>query len=352
MMNLDLRSINNCVRCGTCRSACPVFEIEGWESANTRGRIMIMKRLVNGAIPTAEVLKSLNTCTTCGLCTEKCPAAVNPTSLVEAARKELVSLGKMTEAQSQLHRNVLSTGNTFGERSERLAWLRDRRLFLRKKADYIYFAGCMASFRYPEMASRTLEILSHFDTTLLRAERCCGSPLIRMGFDASQIIDHNLNAIEEIGACSVITGCAGCYTTLKNNYPNGLDVKSITEFFADSISEMDLKRLNLTVTYHDPCHLGRMNNVYEEPRQVIEAICHLKEMRNNHIDSKCCGGGGGVRAGYKELSMRMAKKRLEDVPKGVDCIVTSCPLCVRNLSDASGDVRVMDIIDLVTMAMG
>jgi len=349
-MNLDQRSINNCVRCGTCRSVCPVFEVEGWESANTRGRIMIMKRLMNGDNATSEVIKSLNTCTTCGICIEKCPAGVNPTKLVEATRRELVSLGQMTETQSRLHRNVLATGNTFGKRLDRLAWLRDRRLLLRKKADNIYFAGCMASFRYPEIAAKTFEILGQFDTAVLKAEQCCGSPLIRMGFDASRLIGNNLDEIEKMGANSIITGCAGCYTTLKNNYRSGIDIISVTEFLADHISEIDLKRLDLTVTYHDPCHLGRMNRVYEEPRQVIEAICYLKEMKNNRIDSRCCGGGGGVRAGYKDLSMKMAKKRLEEVPQGVDCVVTSCPLCIRNLSDASNEIRIMDIVELVAMA--
>ena len=106
------------------------------------------------------------------------------------------------------------------------------------------------------------------------------------------------------------------------------------------LEELELKRLNLTVTYHDPCHLGRHNKVYEAPRKVIREICTLKEMKNIKEDSRCCGGGGGVRIGYPDISIELARNRLEDVPAGIDYIVTSCPLCVRNLRDAGGNIEV------------
>jgi Fe-S oxidoreductase len=149
----------------------------------------------------------------------------------------------------------------------------------------------------------------------------------------------------------VITGCAGCYTTLKNSYGNQFRVLSVPEFLAEHISEIDLKPLDITVTYHDPCHLGRHNRVYEQPRQVIRAICRLVEMKASRNAARCCGGGGGVRAGYKDLSLQMARRRLEDVPDDVDYIVTSCPLCIRNLRDGGGGEKVIDLVDLVGMAM-
>jgi len=126
---------------------------------------------------------------------------------------------------------------------------------------------------------------------------------------------------------------------------------SVPEFLAQHISEIDLKPLDITVTYHDPCHLGRHNQVYQQPRQVIEGICRLVEMKANRKAARCCGGGGGVRAGYKDLSLQMARRRLEDVPDGVDYIVTSCPLCIRNLRDGGGGERVIELVDLVAMAI-
>jgi Fe-S oxidoreductase len=256
----------------------------------------------------------------------------------------------MTRSQADLSRNIFESGNTFGDPRDRLAWLQNRRL-LKKKAEYVYFVGCMNSYRYTKTAERTFAILSRFGATLLPGEQCCGSPLLRTGFDASRFVDENSRQIEEIEAKTVITGCAGCYTTLKKNYAKQFEVVSVSEFLAEHISELAPKPLDLTVTYHDPCHLGRHNKIYEQPRRLIEAVCRLKEMKATRKDARCCGGGGGVRAGYRDLSLQMARRRLQDVPDGVDYIVTSCPLCIRNLKDAGAGEKVIDLVDLVALAV-
>lgn len=310
---------------------------------------MIIKGLTCGLRPDSHILNSLNSCTTCGICTENCPAGINPPELIESARRELVLLGKMTAQQADLSRNIYARGNTFGDSRDRLSWLKDRS-FLTKKADYVYFVGCMNSYRYTDTAANTFALLRPFGTTIIPEEQCCGSPLLRTGFDARRFIDKNCMQIEDAGAQTVISGCAGCYTTLKKSYPHSIEVQSVPEFLSERISELNLKPLDLTVTYHDPCHLGRHNKIYEQPRQIIEAICRLKEMKTNKKDARCCGGGGGVRSGYRDLSLQMAKKRLEDVPEDVDFIVTTCPLCIRNLRDAGAGEKVIDLADLVAMA--
>jgi Fe-S oxidoreductase len=311
---------------------------------------MVIKGMSSGLQADSHVLDSLNTCTTCGICTENCPAGVNPPELIERARRGLVTKGIMTRAQADLSRNIFESANTFGDPRDRLAWLQDRRL-LKEKAEYVYFVGCMNSYRYTKTAARTFAILSRFGATLLPAEQCCGSPLLRTGFDAARFVDENSRQIEETEAKTVITGCAGCYTTLKKNYAKQFEVVSVSEFLAEHISELAIKPLDLTVTYHDPCHLGRHNKIYEQPRLLIEAICRLKEMKATRKDARCCGGGGGVRAGYRDLSLQMARRRLQDVPEGVDYIITSCPLCVRNLRDAGAGERVIDLVDLVAKAV-
>lgn len=351
---VDRRSVYKCVQCGTCRSVCPVFDVVGWESANTRGRMLIIKSLLEGRTPSEDVLPSLASCTTCGICAAKCPAGANPPEVVEAARAQLVKCGVTTEAQEKLKTAVTTSGNSFGETKNRLHWLSEKkRSKLPEKSDYVYFVGCFDSYRYPEFAKKTFEVLQHFGVTLLPDEQCCASPLLRTGFreDAEKIMEHNLEQIRKVGAHTIITGCAGCYTTLKNNYPEKLRVISLPEFLAEHLEELNLRRLDLTVTYHDPCHLGRHNKVYDAPRKVIQAICTLKEMENIKENSRCCGGGGGVRIGYPDISLELARNRLEDVPEGVDYIVTSCPLCVRNLRDAGGDIEIIDIVELVAMAM-
>jgi fumarate reductase (CoM/CoB) subunit B len=351
---LDRRSVYKCVQCGTCRSVCPVFNVVGWESANTRGRMLIIKSLLEGRHPSEDVLPSLASCTTCGICAAKCPAGVNPPEVVEAARAQLVKCGITTEVQEKLRDSVITSGNSFGEAKDRTHWLSEtERSQLPEKSDYVYFVGCFDSYRYPEFAEKTFKVLQRFGVTLLPDEQCCASPLLRTGFreDAEKVMKHNLEQIRKVGAHTIITSCAGCYTTLKNNYPEELHVISLPEFLAEHLDELKLKKLDLTVTYHDPCHLGRHNKIYEAPRKVIQAICTLKEMKNIKENSCCCGGGGGVRIGYPDISLELARNRLEDVPECVDYIVTSCPLCVRNLRDAGGDIEVIDIVELVAMAM-
>jgi len=351
---LDRRSVYKCVQCGTCRSVCPVFNVVGWESANTRGRMLIIKSLLEGRHPSEDVLPSLASCTTCRICAAKCPAGVNPPEVVEAARAQLVKCGITTEVQEKLRASVITSGNSFGEAKDRTHWLSEtERSQLPEKSDYVYFVGCFDSYRYPEFAEKTFKVLQRFGVTLLPDEQCCASPLLRTGFreDAEKVMKRNLEQIRKVGAHTIITSCAGCYTTLKNNYPEELHVISLPEFLAEHLDELKLKKLDLTVTYHDPCHLGRHNKIYEAPRKVIQAICTLKEMKNIKENSRCCGGGGGVRIGYPDISLELARNRLEDVPECVDYIVTSCPLCVRNLRDAGGDIEVIDIVELVAMAM-
>jgi fumarate reductase (CoM/CoB) subunit B len=354
LFEVDRRSVYKCVQCGTCRSVCPVFDVVGWESANTRGRMLIIKSLLEGRSPSEDVLPSLASCTTCGICAAKCPAGVNPPEVVEAARAQLVKCGVTTEAQEKLKSAVVISGNSFGETKDRKHWLSEsERSKLSEKSNYVYFVGCFDSYRYPEFAKKTFEVLQRFGVTLLPDEQCCASPLLRTGFrkEAEQIMERNLEQIRKIGAHTIITSCAGCYTTLKNNYPGELRVISLPEFLVEHLEELKLKKLDLTVTYHDPCHLGRHNKIYDAPRKIIQAICTLKEMKNIKENSRCCGGGGGVRIGYPDISLELARNRLADVPAGVDYIVTACPLCVRNLRDAGGNIEIIDIVELVAMSM-
>ena len=121
----------------------------------------------------------------------------------------------------------------------------DSRNDLPEKSEYVFFAGCLASYRYPEITKKTFDILRKFGVTVLEEEVCCGSPLLRTGSDPSELMSKNLEQIKKIGAHTVITGCAGCYTTLKNDFPEELNVLHVTEFLADRLDELDLKKLDL-----------------------------------------------------------------------------------------------------------
>jgi len=378
---MDIRDLYRCVSCGNCRSVCPVFEQTGRESKNTRGRILIIRGIYEGQLDDDSVFESINTCTTCGYCTEACPAGVDPPKLVETAREGWVKLGKMTPTQTKIRDTVARYSNTLGDDGDRLGWLKEAKnetgktkeagasglkLELPKKQKAVYFVGCLDSYRYPKTALKTYRILNRLGVGLLEDEKCCGSPLLRLGFDDefADSVKHNTEQIKMSGADTIIAGCAGCFNTLKNDYGFlGITVMTVSEYLLSHISELkdlmtaensDIQKLDIPVTYHDSCHLGRHNRIYDEPRALIREIVgadNLKEMAACREKSRCCGGGGGVRSGYNELSLAMAKRRLEDVPKGVEYIITTCPLCLRNLSDAGGGIPVIDIVELLSMAM-
>lgn len=350
MVEDNTRAILKCVRCGTCRSICPIFDQTGWESSSSRGRMMIADGIQHGLEPDQSVLDSLNTCTTCGLCESLCPSGASPVDVVQNIRRELVSRGIITESQNQIRNFAVSTGNSLGENSYRHAWLEDIS-YIKEHASYVFFVGCLGSYRYPELTRKTFDLLKNFDVTLIPEEVCCGSPLMRTGSDANSLVSKNIEQIKKIGAHTIITGCAGCYSTLKNDYLDNLKVVHVTEFLAKHINELKLKKIDITVTYHDPCHLGRCNGVFDAPRQIITSICKLKEMETHHEKSRCCGAGGGVLKGYPDLSLSISKKRLEEIPEGVDYLVTSCPLCRTNLKRGKPDIEVLDILDLIEMSM-
>lgn len=357
--NVDRRDLYRCVSCGNCRSVCPVFEQTGRESKNTRGRILIMRDIYEGNACDDSVFESINTCTTCGYCAVACPAGVRPAALIEATRTGLAAQNKMTPTQAKIRDTVTMYGNTLGNSESRLSWLKESELQIPENPKAVYFVGCLDAYRYPETALNTYQILNRMGVGLLADEKCCASPLLRLGFtkEAQRFKQHNSEQIRNSGADTVIAGCAGCYNTLKNNYDlDGITIVTVSEYLLsrlEDLKKIGLNRLDLKVTYHDPCHSGRHNRVYDEPRALIREIVgadNFIEMENIREKSRCCGGGGGVRSGYNELSLAMARRRLEDVPEGTDYIVTTCPLCVRNLRDAGGAVQVIDLMELVALS--
>lgn len=208
----------------------------------------------------------------------------------------------------------------------------------------IYFRGCTAREKETSIADATEELLKLADVEyrVLEDEKCCGSVLIRTGFidEAQKQIEKNT---ELLSGELILTSCAGCYKTLKQDYDD-LDVIHISQFLNTLIDEkkLDFNKKDLKVTYHDSCHLGRHCNVFDEPRNVISNVGNLIEMQNNRENSLCCGAGGGVKSAYPEIASQMADSRIyQAIETGADLLVTPCPFCKLNLKD-----RGLDVLDL------
>ena len=212
----------------------------------------------------------------------------------------------------------------------------------------IYFRGCTAQEKQTGISKATEQLLklADVDYRILDDEKCCGSVLLRTGFEdeARQQIKKNSEVFKDE---LILTSCAGCYKTLKDDYEN-VNVIHVSQLLDDLIknNKLDFTKTNLDVTYHDSCHLGRHSNVFDEPRNVIKSVADIVEMENIREDSLCCGAGGGVKSAYPEIAREMAKSRISQaMDTGCRTLITACPFCKLNLEN--DDLEVLDLTEFL-----
>ena len=212
----------------------------------------------------------------------------------------------------------------------------------------IYFRGCTAREKETGIQESTEKLLklAGVDYKILEDEACCGSVLLRTGFlrQAHEQIEKNSEVFK---GKTVLTSCAGCYKTLKQDYED-VDVIHISQLLSQLIKENKLKltKHDMNVTYHDACHLGRHMEVFDEPRDVIESVANLVEMESIRDNSLCCGAGGGVKSAYPEIASEMAEARIAQA-KDTNCktLITACPFCKLNLENH--DLEVLDLCEFL-----
>jgi len=365
---------------------CPVYDQMKFDHYCAGGRMKIAKALLEGSLKYSKgLVDNIYTCVGCGSCTEVC--AVNPDNpgkgldinlIIRAMREDIVNAGLgPPEPLKKRDLRVQKEGNPFGKPAhERSTWAED--LKLSEKGEFLYFPGCYASFENPVMARATTKILkaAGLDIAYLGAkERCCGHILFEDGqrFLAEEHVYHNAGAFTDANVTKAIFSCAGCYDTFKNHYPSVVgklpfETFHSTQILAELVDVEKIKfhkNVEAKVTYHDPCHLGRHNAVYEEPRKVLQNIPGLKliEMKRDDLPSNrskawCCGGGGGVvPVAFPNLSLKIALTRLDDaIATGADTLITTCPMCLTNLSIAAKvrgvNMKFCDLNVFVAKAMG
>lgn len=365
---------------------CPVYQhVEGnFEPFTARGRLRILQGIIEGTLePSKELADTWFQCTVCGACQAICHQSGDPsikwficnyidhTAIWEAFRRELVELGLAVERHSEIIESCEKYHNPYlEEHAKRIDWI-PKGKEIPKKAENILFMGCTEPYREPEILQDLVEILdaANVDYAILHPEEwCCGSVALRSGHGklAMELAVHNMNAFKEAGARRIITHCSGCYRTMKIDYPLieggfDLEVLHVTEFIKKLLEEGKLKltkSINETVTYHDPCHLGRHTGIYDAPRDILKQIgLKLAEMPRNKDSAWCCGAGGGVKSAFPELAVDIAKERIEEANSiGVNTLVTACPFCVRNLKDAASELgdkefEVLDLLQILKRAI-
>jgi len=366
-----------CAQCGMCRDLCCMTDCFGWESTSPRGKIYLLKRFDQGMLDLDSLKKMTvehaSMCSSCGQCEEICPAGLKQYHMWEQWRADLVEMGwGPMKVHKVLGERVDAVGNPYNEKpGKRNGWL-EPDIKITKGAELVFYTGCTASLRMKDIALAVARILNILDIPFDVAgpkESCCGSPLLRSGQvePARRSILKNIEWYSKKKVKRLITACPGCSNTMIHDWPElygdelPFKVEHISTFFDELLREGKLKFENplpMKVTYHDPCHLGRHMKVYDEPRNIMNAIpgVELTEMRRTREMSQCCGAGGGFRSGFSEESISYAAKRVEmALDTGVSVLLTSCPFCRLNLRDGAKqlgvEIPVLNIEDIVLMSL-
>jgi Fe-S oxidoreductase len=372
-----------CAKCGYCRNVfpsdteherfgrqCPPGERFKYEAYFASGRSETARRVIEGRQCLSERLRHiLYTCTTCGACEEWCQATQwrEPLQLEYAMRRHFVRQGGglLPEHQKTV-RSIEKNHNRLNRNNhDRLGWLRHAPGAQQQRADTVYFVGCRSSFNRTEIARSACELLTRklgLPVAFLAEERCCGRPLLDVGEEdrARELMLHNVRQIQATGARRVVFTCAECFSTFSNLAAFGIaadfEPLHISQLLAERLhrGQHALQAQTGTVTFHDPCYLGRRGGVYDQPRSILAAIpgMELVEMPRNRKNAWCCGAGGGVQEAYPDYAQWIARERFAEVLHvRADLIVTACPGCKENLwgAAAANRVRILDIAELANM---
>ncbi len=358
-----------CIQCGRCTGGCPL----------ARKTALNIRSLIYDMLVAPEMdvhaHQELWDCTCCFTCVERCPKDVRPAELIIALRGEMVESGRIPETVGAALMGVFRQGNPSGiAREDRSAWVGDgpQPKAAQEGCELLYFVGCSPSYdpRLQTVPRTLARVFSQAGTdfgTLGTEENCCGSEVQRMGEAGlfEMLVEENGELIRRTGASRLVTTSPHCYTALKNEYALGkVEVLHYTQLLADLLAHGQLafdREVPRIVTYHDPCFLGKHNQIYEEPRAVLNAIpgLQLVEMDRNRERSLCCEGGGGrMWAEGTNPEERLSAQRVEEAAAtGADVLAVACPFCLLTLEDAvkvaglEDQLRVMDVAELVADAL-
>ncbi|MHA1727554.1 MAG: (Fe-S)-binding protein [Promethearchaeota archaeon] len=387
-----------CAQCGMCRVAnwpskgifyvCPVLKTDSspqFEPYFARGKNMILKGLFNGDLKLSREISDLVfQCTLCGACYDFCfnthrddinfplHSIMDQVNVYEALRADLVAAGVGLEAHISMNKAMVELLNPYGRDNKVKAEWINKLDFKPKDAfsgqcETLYYVGCTSALT-PEIENvciDTAKILNKLGVdfcVLGEHEVCCGSVAMRSGDRKAFnfVVGKNVEMFKLAGIKTIITSCAGCYRTFKKDYGEkleGIKIFHSVDYLKKIIEQKNikLKNLNINTTYHDPCHIGRhLGNmgIYQPPRDILQNMSELVEMKTNRAAATCCGAGGGVKKGFPELSLEMAENRIKEAEEtGAQYLVSTCPFCDRNLSDAikssNSELKMVDLVELI-----
>lgn len=369
----------HCIRCGLCLAVCPTYRATLGEADSPRGRIALFRAQSEGRLNRSEnYADKFFRCLLCAACENICPSGAEAIDILQGAREDAACHSLLPERLAQLDRAISTQHNISAEdNAGRMAWADNLPTppsgLGKTRAELVYFVGCVGSFfpRSYNVPRAFVEILeaAGVDYALLGgAEWCCGYPQYINGeLDlAAEAIRHNVEAVEALQARRVVFTCPSCYHIWQHAYPEVLgrelnvELLHTTELLDRLLDEGQIafSEWPVTVTYHDPCDLGRKSGVYDAPRRILRRIpgLTLVEMAESGENAHCCGGGGNLESHNVDLASQVAQRRVQQaVATGATVIVSACQQCERTLSNAARAsrtrIRVMDIGEVVLKAL-
>jgi glycolate oxidase iron-sulfur subunit len=393
--------LDRCTKCGFCMSSCPVYKEERVESSVARGKIMLIRALMDGSLVlTDEMAEQLNRCTLCLTCAQNCPAGAEVPAVITAARADKVAKKGVPFPYNVIFRWLLPRRRLFGWVVRFASWFqgiflprtegtirhlsfflaalgRGRHIpriapkFLRQSVPEVnrppagvpvkytvgYFTGCMTDFVFPELGRKIINFLTKngVEVHVPRAQGCCGAPVFLGAGDFAtgrRLADVNVEAFKDLEY--IVTDCATCASAMKDyakfladNEERKKDyrefaarIKDITEFLVDVLNlppsayRTAAEFRGKTVTWHEPCHLGRYLGVKEQPRHILKSLPDIKYVEMPEADA-CCGMAGTFSISFYDLSRKIAARKVAAIAAtGADVVVTDCPGCEVQLIDS------------------
>jgi len=386
-----------CVRCGQCRSVCPVFKEIRTEAASPRAKVFLAHMLAGGELKAnTEAASLLSLCLLCRACSKDCPSAVPVHRIVTAARSLLaekvpapmqklifgkvwtrpallnLSAGLVRKCQALglidlgVAKGLLPRGFSLPGR------LPDRpaRAFIpeitpaagKLKMRLGYFLGCSTDFLYPDVAICTVAVLSRLgcEIVLPRRLRCCGLPQQESGETgaARMLALSNARAFQRAGVKTVVTDCASCAAEIKENPAfEGIQVLDLSELLVDLIAggKPALQKIQKAVTYHDPCHLAKAQGITGGPRELLRLAC--ADFREMPGAADCCGGGGIFSMYHYDVSIGILKQKISSIKETrAETVATFCPACIMQLRHGlwknGSEVTVAHPVQLLAQSLG
>ncbi|MBW1809821.1 MAG: (Fe-S)-binding protein [Deltaproteobacteria bacterium] len=360
-------TLYQCMQCGLCVASCPWRLVEGDISKEFNPRKV--EHMAQLGVDGYESENVLFACSTCGVCVTRCPREVNVIDNLRVLRAMIAEAGSVPQAYRPVIGSLKSNGNPWqGERSDRLDWTKDLEVpKFEEGTEYLLFVCCTSCYdsRSKKIAKAIASVLSKAGVSfgiIGEEESCCGESARKIGAEDAfiSLAEANIKLFNDKGVKKIVTTSPHCQFTFLNEYPEfggQFEVVHYTQLLSQLIKDGKLKpskELGKKVIFHDPCYLGRHNEIFDAPREVLDALGKDRlEMDRFGLESICCGGGGGRIWMETEPGARFGDLRISDaVAKEADVLATACPYCTimldaSNMAMGKEEMEILDVAELL-----